>query len=211
MNLNKFEIEKFNKHEMEIINNFIKIYNPYYNGDLKAFIKNPSMYRETINKSENEILHVFNELKPLNISINEIMFDPLFKFCKNADSYILFLSLYEIKNNNCVFIVPINELNEMSDENKNKYYSYYLHVEMIIKCVDICNYITYNDFKKMKNKNNEVKYIMLCPYLFMINSHEIEKLDKNVEFSQDIPYTNSNKFNEFIFKLWNCMVYKEDE
>ena len=253
MNLDKFEIGKFNKQEIEIINNFIKIYNPNYKGDLEEFIKNPKITRyinKESNISENEISHVFNELN----ENNKIMFDPLFRFYKNADSYMLFLSLYEIRNNDkCVFVISNNELIEMSDENKDKYYSYYLHVKLMFECADVYNYITYEDFEKMKNKNDEVKnkndemknkndevknendevknkndevknkndevknkndevkYILLCPYLFMINSHKIEKLNENVEFSQDIPYTDSNKFNEFIFKLWNNMIYKEDE
>ena len=213
MNLNKFEIGKFNKQEIEIINNFIKIYNPNYKGDLEEFIKNPKITKyinKESNISENEISHVFNELNCLNKNVNEIMFDPLFRFCKNADSYMLFLSLYEIKNGNCTFIIPINEINEMSDENKDKYYSYYLHVKLMFKCVDVYNYIMYEDFKKMKNRNNEIKYILLFPYLFMINSHKIENLDETIELSQDIPYTNSNEINKFIFNLWNNMMCQNE-
>ena len=84
MNLDKFEIGKFNKQELEIINNFIKIYNPNYKSDLEEFIKNPKITKyinKESNISENEISHVFNEL---NKDVNEIIFDPLFKFYKKT-------------------------------------------------------------------------------------------------------------------------------
>lgn len=210
-----FDLNKFNKQELEIINDFIKTYNSNYNGNLEKFIENPKIYKTVKSDvSESEILHLFNELN----YENKIIFDPLYKFHKNADSYMLFLSLCEIKNGGCVFVIPDKELSKMGDENKNKYYPYYMHAKLMFDCVSIYNCIKYEDFKNKKIEN-EMKYILLCPYLFIINDNKIENIvpinlndsvthssDLKIEVSQDIPYTDSKEFNEFIFHLWNQMM-----
>ena len=204
-------IMKFDKNEINIINNFISAYNTNYNGDLESFIKKPKM-NIFIPSEQEELVHVFNTLKIRIDNFCNLVFDPLYKTCKNADAYMMFLAMHEIKNGNCVFVINYDELMKMSDDNKNIYYSYYLHVKLMFECAKYYNNISMNKFitlnKNKKSPKDEIqlKYIILCPYLYLINS-DFKDIDLNVEnVSQDIPFTNSDVFNKFIFDLWLQMI-----
>jgi hypothetical protein len=196
------EIEKFNKEQIDIINEFIKLYNSNYKGDLKEFVKKP-IYYKYINKNEElDLNHIFNTI---DYSEDGYMFDPFYKFYRNSDEYMMFLTSYEIKYGKCIFIISNNGLNKMSNDNKNKYYPYYLHLKLMFECAKIYKYIEYDEYLKLNDENKNVKYILLCPYLYLINSIKLDKL-KNVIISQDIPYINIKMFDDFVFELWNLMM-----
>ena len=227
-------IHKFNSEQLNIINEFIKSYYKNYNGNLIEFLKKVGNIEQIRDEKfeyshirvfdfETEILHVFNDLPISHVQI----FDPLYKFYKNADSYMMYLGMNEIENNGCIFIMPTNKLMKMDDEFKNKYYPYYMHAKLMFECAKYYEHIEYDDFmhnSENKIENNEslvlpkylqeykqglnsFKYILLCPYLFGFKFELKTKLKlKNVELSQELPYTENSDFNKFIFELWNKMV-----
>ena len=196
------EIEKFNKEQLDTINKFIKLYNSNYKGDLKEFVKKPIHYKYINKNEELDLNHIFN-----TIDYNEdgYMFDPFYKFYKNSDEYMMFLTSYEIKYGKCIFIISNNELNKMSDDNKNKYYPYYLHLKLMFECTEVYKHIEFDEYLKLNDEDKNIKYILLCPYLYLINSIKLDKL-KNIIISQDIPYSNIKMFDDFIFELWNSMM-----
>ncbi len=73
------------------------------------------------------------------------------------------------------------------------------------------NNIDYNLFMKNELEKNST-YILLCPYLYSLNEiKNIMNKNEKIIISQDIPYTESNDFNEFIFNLWNILWNNEFE
>jgi len=208
----KSKIIKFNKNQIELLNEFIKIYNIDYNGNLDSFLKNPKI-NYFIKNNNTELLHVFNTTNPLKY--NKLMFDPLYKFNKNSDNYIMFLTMNDIQNYNCKFIISNDKLNEYKNEKNKDNYPYYLHSKLMNEYAVFYNNIDYNLFMKSELKEDELKnntYILLCPYLYSLNEiKNIMSKNEKIIISQDIPYTESNDFNEFIFNLWNILWNNEFE
>lgn len=204
----KSKIIKFNKNQIELLNEFIKIYNIDYNGNLDSFLKNPKI-NYFVKNNNTELLHVFNTANPLKY--NKLMFDPLYKFNKNSDNYIMFLTMNDIQNNNCKFIISNDKLNEYKNEKNKDNYPYYLHSKLMYEYAVFYNNIDYNLFMKSELEKNNT-YVLLCPYLYSLNEiKNIMNKNEKIIISQDIPYTESNDFNEFIFNLWNILWNNEFE
>jgi len=138
------------------------------------------------------LLHVFNE------SLNDYMlFDPLFKYRTNNDNYLTYLVINDIKNQGLTYIIRKNDqinIDSFPYVEHCKTFNHYI-INTDIK------YIYYDDF--IKNNDND-KYMLLYPYAY--TTEEIHKIKNDVLISQEIPFTNNDKFNRYVFNKWNEYV-----
>jgi len=136
----------------------------------------------------------------------KIIFDPLLQFNNNVNNYINYLTVNSLFYP--YFIISEKEVNDFITTTNPNMFPYVFHIYLMKYYISKCKF-------KIQDKLDD-KGLILFPYIYKFN--EIKKY-KNI--CTEIPFTQNQEFNNFIFKLWNfisnsvnyeyCEIDNEDE
>lgn len=120
----------------------------------------------------------------------KIIFDPLLQFNNNVNNYINYLTVNSLFYP--YFIISEKEVNDFITTANPNMFPYVFHIYLMKYYISKCEF-------KIQDKLDD-KGLILFPYIYKFN--EIKKY-KNI--CTEIPFTQNQEFNNFIFKLWNFM------
>ena len=195
-------ISKFNQKELNIINNFIKIYVDDFKLTQDSTVKDIANYIKK-NTQKEEKTNIFEYIN--NFNNENFIFDPLLNFKNTTNNYISYLSISSLYYNN--FIIDKDKIKEFENKATLEQLPYLFHIHLIIDYIDILQFKT-----SSKIGDNG---LILFPYIYKYDEikNYVNKFNKyNYPIiSNIIPYTDNIEFNNFMFELWNKINYNNYE